>query len=79
MFKVGFLQNNPKILKVRENIDTCLSLIRGKEADLWVFPEGDSLQRPVPRPADALLFHRLKYFRFSVDNQYLTFLSCINY
>ena len=39
LMRVGFLQNNPKILKVRENLDAALSLIRGKEADLWVFPE----------------------------------------
>lgn len=38
-FRVGFAQNSPKILRVRENLADALALIKGKRADLWVFPE----------------------------------------
>lgn len=37
--KVGFVQNHPKILKTEDNLKECLSLLKGKKADLWVFPE----------------------------------------
>lgn len=38
-FIVGYVQNNPRILKVQENIAGFLSLVKGKKADLWVLPE----------------------------------------
>ena len=38
-FKVGFVQNYPKFLRVGENIAQALELMNGHSADLWVLPE----------------------------------------
>jgi len=39
VFRIGLLQNNPRFLKVRENIAEALSLMEKSRADLWVLPE----------------------------------------
>lgn len=38
-WRVGFVQNRPKILALRENTERCLALMAAKTADLWVLPE----------------------------------------
>ncbi|MBI5629867.1 MAG: acyltransferase [Elusimicrobia bacterium] len=39
MFRIGVVQNNPKLLKPKENVASCLALMGRLEADLWVLPE----------------------------------------
>ncbi len=39
MFRIGIVQNNPRFLKVRENIAKTLGLMEKGRADLWVLPE----------------------------------------
>ena len=39
MFRLGVVQNSPKFLKPRENIEDCLALMERLPADLWVLPE----------------------------------------
>ena len=38
-YRVGFVQNSPRILRVRQNLADALALMKGKKADLWVLPE----------------------------------------
>jgi predicted amidohydrolase len=37
--RVGYVQTNPRILMVKENIDEVVELVRGADADLIVLPE----------------------------------------
>ena len=39
MFQIGVIQNNPRFLKVKENIADVFSLMGKNRADLWVLPE----------------------------------------
>lgn len=38
-FKLGVVQNNPRFLKAKENVASCLELMDKLPADLWVLPE----------------------------------------
>jgi beta-ureidopropionase len=39
MFRIGVVQNNPRWLKAKANVASCLELMDKLEADLWVLPE----------------------------------------
>lgn len=38
-FRAGFVQNSPKFLRVRENVEGALKMMARGRADLWVLPE----------------------------------------
>ncbi|MHB2025524.1 MAG: nitrilase-related carbon-nitrogen hydrolase [Elusimicrobiota bacterium] len=39
MFRIGLVQNDPKFLRVEENLERCLGVMERRSADFWVLPE----------------------------------------